>query len=277
MNAILKRRPEASQRFPYVPLGKAIDRAKDLYKVANGHEVPIATAVSAWGFAEKSSGGAQTAAALKAFGLLEDVSGSDVRKVKLTDAAMRIIRDPREISPDRDALIREAALKPLLHREIVEKYGGLPPSDEVLKAFLLIDRGLKDGAVPEFIREFAATMSLAKIAEPAIQDVNLGAVAPIQSPNFGQDHDELPFMSPGVSESGSKHAAPMTPWPAGMEMRGAKDEYNLMMYSSAEGSRIRVTADLNLNGVKQLAKLLESRIKMMEEEEQLMDSRSKPG
>ena len=268
MNDILKRRPEASQRFPYVPLGKAIDRAKDLYKVANGHEVPFVTAVGAWGFAEKSSGGAQTAAALKAFGLLEDVSGSDVRKVKLTDAAMRIIRDPREISPDRDALIREAALKPLLHREIVEKYGGLPPSDEVLKAFLLIDRGLKDGAVPEFIREFAATMSLAKIAESAIiQDVNLGAVTPIKSSNFDQPHDELPSMSPDMSASGSKHDAPMQPWPAGVGMRGAKDEYNLMMYSSAEGSRIRVTADLNLKGVKQLAKLLESRIKMMEEEE----------
>ncbi|WP_158815265.1 hypothetical protein [Methylocapsa sp. S129] len=169
---LIKRRPEAGQRFPFIPLARAIERARELYKIANGHEVPFATAVGAWGYAEKSSGGSQTAAALKAFGLLEDIAGSDVRKVKLTDAAMRIIRDPRDISPDRDGLIREAAMKPALHREILEKYSGMPPSDEALKAFLLIDRGLKDEAVPDLIREFAATMSFAKISESAtIQDM----------------------------------------------------------------------------------------------------------
>jgi hypothetical protein len=166
--AILKRRPDASQRFPFIPLGKAIERARELYRIANAHEVPFATVVKAWGYAEKSSGGAQTAAALKAFGLLQDVTGGEARRLKLTDASVRIIRDPRDISPERDALIKDAALKPPLFREIIEKYSGMPPSDEILKAFLIMDKGLKDEAVPEFMRSFAATMSLAKISESPI-------------------------------------------------------------------------------------------------------------
>jgi hypothetical protein len=207
MPVILKRRPDAGQRFPFVPLGRAIERARELYKVANAHEVPFTTAASTWGYAEKSSGGAQTAAALKSFGLVDDVSGSDVRKIKLTDSALRIIRDPREISPDRDGLIREAALKPLLHREIIDKYSGMPPSDEALKAFLLIDRGLKDEAVPEFIREFAATMSFAKVAESAtIQDkapdvlIAATSATGTSKPNFpweGQSKEPVPDIKIG--------------------------------------------------------------------------------
>jgi hypothetical protein len=172
---IAKRRPDASQRFPFIPLGKALERVRELYKIANGHEVPFPAALKAWGYAEKSSGGAQTAAALKAFGLLEDVSGAEVRRVKLTSAAAKITRDPREISPDRDLLIREAALKPPLFREIIEKYSGMPPSDEALKAFLIIDKSLKDEAIPEFIRSFAGTMSLAKISDhPIIHEIEEG-------------------------------------------------------------------------------------------------------
>lgn len=57
-------------------------------------------------------------------------------------------------------------------REVVEKYSGMPPSEEILKAFLVMDKSLKDEAVPEFMRTFAATMSLAKISEnPIFQEL----------------------------------------------------------------------------------------------------------
>jgi len=181
---LAKRRPDANQRFPFIPLPRAIDRARELYKVANGHEVPFATAATAWSYAEKSSGASQTAAALKAFGLLVDVPGSDVRKVQLTEPALRVLRDPRDISPERDALIRDCALRPALHREVIEKYKGMPPSDEALKAYLLMDRGLKDEAVPEFLREFTTTMAFAKIADSgSIQDISTAIDDMIEAPS----------------------------------------------------------------------------------------------
>ncbi len=169
---VVKRRPEVGQRFPFAPLPKAIERARELYKVANGHDVPFTTATKAWGYAEKSSGASQTAAALKSFGLLEDIGGADVRKVKLSDDAIKIIRDPRDISPDRDKLVRDAAMRPPIHKTIFNKYNGLPPSDEAFKAYLLLDLGLKDEVVSDFMREFAATMSYAKISDlSSIQDM----------------------------------------------------------------------------------------------------------
>jgi len=194
MSAAMKTRPEAGQRFPFIPLPRAIDRARELYRVANGHDVPFSTAVKSWGYAEKSSGGSQTCAALKLFGLLDDVSGSEVRKVKLTESALRIVRDPRDISPDRDKLLREAAVRPKLHADVWAKFGGMPPSDEALKAYLMIDRGLKDEAAPDFIREFTVTMAYAKVTESGtIQDieleqpdgelpVSLAPVSPLPSP-----------------------------------------------------------------------------------------------
>jgi hypothetical protein len=295
MPVILKRRPDAAQRFPFIPLGRAIERARELYKVASVHEVPFSTAASTWGYAEKSSGAAQTAAALKSFGLLEDVSSGDVRKVKLTDAALRIVRDPRDISPDRDALIRDAALKPSLHREVIEKYGGMPPSDEALKAFLLIDRGLKDEAAPEFIREFAATMAFAKVAESAtIQDKNVAEQAPdpkgIEKPNAPKVGDHVQWTSNGIDQfkpvrkvtkvegdhiwvHGSLTGIPMAeatvveapapkpvmPLTAGPDPRddGPPDDWPDINVLVVQGNRLQITADVDAAGLQTLKQMLE--------------------
>ena len=48
------------------------------------------------------------------------------------------------------------------------------------------------------------------------------------------------------------------------------------MYSSSEGTRIRVTADINIAGAKLLVKFLENRIRLIEEEERLMAGGSPP-
>lgn len=160
-------RPNEGQRFPFITLSRAIERSRELYSIANTHEVAMSAAVKHWGYGEKSSGGLQTVAALKAFGLIEDTGSNEARKIKLSDSALKIIRDPREISPDRDALIKQAALLPPIHRETIEKYNGLPPSDEAFKAYLLLDKGMKDDTATAFAKEFNATMSFAKFADSA--------------------------------------------------------------------------------------------------------------
>jgi hypothetical protein len=134
------------------------------------------------------------------------------------------------------------------------------------------ERGLKDEAVPDFVKSFMATMALAKISDQAlIQDTEDEKAAPVE---------DIPAASPTrveapVSQSASSvsiTSPPLRPWPAGVEMRGAKNEYNLAMYNSSEGSRIRIAADLDLKGAKLLAKLLESRIKTMEDEYELLSA-----
>jgi hypothetical protein len=261
MNPVPRHRPEAHQRFPFIHLGKALDRAKELYKIANSHEVPFGTAAKAWTYAEKSSGAAQTAAALKAFGLLQDVTGGDVRRVKLTDTATRIIRDPRDISPDRDALIREAALKPVLFGQIVQKYSGMPPSDEALKAFLMIDKGIKDEAIPDLMRSFAATMALAKISErPIIQEIQEKDEAGTQDMDSGTSQS-TEVIPPSSSER--RHVANIAvPEPQfhtahRRELVGER-EWLRGLLSRDVGYRLLVSGDLGAEEVSKLIKILEA-------------------
>src|SRR5215469_8400246 len=162
-------RPTEAQRFPSEPLPKALEQARTLYRVAQNTPVSIPAAARCWGFTEKSSGGPQTVSCLKAFGLLKDQGSGEARRVRLSEDAIKIIRDPREISPERDHLLREAALRPTLHRTIINHFdGSLPPSDEVLKTYLIFDVGLRDDAVNDCMRVFADTMAFAKIGSSAI-------------------------------------------------------------------------------------------------------------
>lgn len=190
-------RPDGSQRFPFIPLPKALDRVREMYKVAANHEVSVATAGKSWGYSEKSSGVGMTVSALKYFGLIEDVGSNDARKIKLSDAALKIIRDPREISPDREILIRQAALLPSIHNEIVSKYNGLPPSDEAFKAYLLLDRGFKDDAATDFIKEFMATMAFAKISDSGKireKDYELASHSDVGQNNMQQTPLSIPVV-----------------------------------------------------------------------------------
>lgn len=240
--AIRRVRPQMSQRFPYIALSKAIDRARELYRIANLHEVPVSAAAKSWNFSEKSSGVQQTVSALKSFGLLDDTGTNEARRIKLTDLAARIIRDPREISSERDLSIRQAALNPPIHREVYEKYRGLPPSDEAFKAHLLMDRGFKDEAVNEFIREFMATMSFAKISESGTDqtpsDPSTGSVGL-------DDLGVLPASSELLGASTFSRVSPP------LESSEINDIKVLL-----DGNTLRVSAWVDLRGLRRLRKIL---------------------
>jgi hypothetical protein len=196
-------RPTEAQRFPSDPLSKALDQARALYKIAQNIAVPIPAASKAWGFTEKSSGGPTTVSCLKMFGLLLDNGSGAARRVKLSDDTIKIIRDPREMSSERDNLVRETALRPPLFRQIIDHFeGGLPPSDEALKTYLIFDVGLRDESVNDCMRVFADTMAFAKIAGsatiPEVADSNSRNGAP-ERPD-GKQHDIPPPTKPKVGD-----------------------------------------------------------------------------
>ncbi|MBI1308611.1 MAG: hypothetical protein GC129_01955 [Proteobacteria bacterium] len=238
-------RPGSGQRFPFISLPKALDRARELYKVANVHEVALAAAVTSWGYGDKSSGGLQTIAALKSFGLAEDSGSGGARKIKLTDSALKIIRDPRDISPERDALITQAALLPQLHREVIEKYNGMPPSDMALTTYLRLEKGLSDDASLDFIKEFTSTMSIAKLEDSVtIQDMETASTPtynpPIIQPVAG---GSMPFVSPAMAIDG-------------------KTDIKFMV----TGNRIHVSAVMDKAGVARLKKILDANEPLLEDE-----------
>src|SRR6478672_3684481 len=84
------RKKVRSPSFPFVGLREALDRARAFYEAEQRNSARIETAASHWGYSPKSSGGKQTIAALRSFGLLDGDS-----LVRLSGRALRILLDER--------------------------------------------------------------------------------------------------------------------------------------------------------------------------------------
>lgn len=159
----VRARRDRSPSFPFIPLDKAVERAR-IFSV-NHRRSPARLAVvgPTWGYAAKSSGLLQTVAALKAFGLLEDISGGEDRKVQLTDLAWRLLLDARPGA--KEQAIREAAMRPKLIAEYMMEWVPVRPSDEHCISELQFDRGFNEAAAKIFLRVFDETVAFANLRE----------------------------------------------------------------------------------------------------------------
>lgn len=152
---------ERSPSFPYIGLGKAVERARELHDSARRYEVLVADAAKAWSMAPKSSSTAMTVGALLAFGLIEDVSGTgDTRKIKVSDAGARIIGDTRP--GVRDDLLAEAALKPKLIAEYHTRWGADRPAEHFALSELKFEKGFNDEGAARFVRVYDETIRFAR-------------------------------------------------------------------------------------------------------------------
>jgi hypothetical protein len=146
---------DRSPPFPFISLEKAIERAREFetdYKKSAGR---IANAMSVWGYTPKSSGGQQTIGALLAYGLFEDEGSGSERKVKLTELALRILKDERP--GKREEALKEAALKPKAFSEQWLRWGSGRPPDRECISELTLERGFIEDAAKRFIRVYDDT------------------------------------------------------------------------------------------------------------------------
>ncbi len=155
-----------SPRFPFIPLKTAIQRASELYEKEKRHGVNASIAVTHWGYKETSSGGKQTIAALKAYGLIEDSGKSDSRTIKVSDLALRILLDSREQSEERSQALKSAALKPKIFNELWAKYSeeGLP-SDESINHFLIFQKNVNENSAGDLTKNFKSTIQFSGLNE----------------------------------------------------------------------------------------------------------------
>jgi hypothetical protein len=148
-----------SPAYPGVSLPKAIEYAQAFYAKEHKHAAAPAIAARAMGFTDHKSGAAGTAlAALKKFGLLlEDEKG----QVHLSPWALDIILAPSEDHAARLKAIREAALAPVVYRELWEKWNGRLPSDQNIGYYLERERSFNPNVIRSFIKDFRATVEFA--------------------------------------------------------------------------------------------------------------------
>ena len=154
---------DRSPSFPFISLPKALDRAEALNSAHRREAARLVAVGQTWGYAPKSSGLLQTVAALKQFGLLEDLGSGDDRKVMLTDLARRVLIDTRPGA--REQAIREAARRPRLIAEYLLRWVPERPSDSHCLSELHLDRGFTAEAARLFLKVFDETVSFAHLAE----------------------------------------------------------------------------------------------------------------
>jgi hypothetical protein len=130
-------------RFPFINLAKSLERGKAIFendKGGKGLKMPVA--FSAWGYSDKSSGGFQTVAALKAYGLLEDEGANDDRSVKLTMEARQYCQSG--LDDDRAKLCENFAARPPLMSHLLEHWGRGTVADPVARTYLKTGVGLNE-------------------------------------------------------------------------------------------------------------------------------------
>jgi hypothetical protein len=161
-----KRREGRSPGYPYFPVQKAIERAQELFLQEGTHSAPLSSAVGAWGYSPKSSGGRQTLATMRYYGLVEVAGEGDGRMIKVSEIARKILLDKREDDTERRALIRQVALMPTAHKTIYQKYPDGLPSDGTVHHFLVFERDFNDDAAKELLVEFKQTASQIGLFQP---------------------------------------------------------------------------------------------------------------
>jgi hypothetical protein len=166
-----------SPSYPFIGLSEAVERARTLYAAGRRSTVSADAAAEAWGYSPKSSGGKQTIAALRAFGLLEG-EGS----VRLTDRGVHIVL--AEESAERDRLLHQAALAPPVYLRLWERYGPDLPSDKGLQTHLVLEMGFNENSVVDVIRGYKATLDFAKLRGPEKAPSFSSAPSPALVPQF---------------------------------------------------------------------------------------------
>ena len=156
-----KARKERSPSFPFISLKRAVERAAQMAEAHRRSPARLATVGETWGYGAKSSGLLQTVAALKAFGLVEDIGGGVDRRIQLSDLAWRILHDARANA--KQEAIREAATKPRLIAEYAAHWLPARPSDSHCLSELHLDRGFTIDAAKLFLKVFDETVNFAHL------------------------------------------------------------------------------------------------------------------
>jgi hypothetical protein len=162
-NAPARKSKSRSPSYPAINLETAIQRARLLYDKERHYLTPVATIASHWGYRSLNGPAMGAIAALKKYGLLDEEGAGEARKAKLSELADVILVHPDE--SQRKAAIREAALRPPMHREMWDKYRDQLPSEQNLLWELTRNRGFTETGAKEFIPVYRATVAFAQLGE----------------------------------------------------------------------------------------------------------------
>lgn len=230
-----KARKERSPSFPFISLKKAVERLKEMADAHKRNQARLVTVGATWGYGAKSSGLLQTVAALKAFGLIDDIGGGADRKLQVSDLGWRILQDARPGA--RESAVREAAVKPRLIAEYLNQWVPDRPSDAHCLSELRLDRGFGDAAAALFLKVFDETVNYANLK-------NGDSLSPVL------EQEEIAVESAGSGDSPvagvfrrtAQHVASGEPFTFTMGPERVSGTFNLTQQEDADAMIERITA-----------------------------------
>jgi len=165
-----------SPNHPVHDLESALEKAELMRSKYGRHPVPSKLAAESLGHKSMNSHAKQLCASLGYYGLLDTSGRGDDRKFSLTEAAERILKN----APDRNDLLKKAALHPKIHQEVWEHYRGELPHNDLLTQYLEWDRPESQRFNPDatngFITRFRATLAFAGVTSGSILEPEQDAV-----------------------------------------------------------------------------------------------------
>jgi hypothetical protein len=148
-----------SPSYPFINLETAVARAQAFFERNEHHWAAPEIAVGFWDYSTKSSGGRQTIAALKHYGLLKS---ADDGRVALSDRGLDIVMPG---SPRRAQALREAALAPDEFTAVWNERGARLGSLDQLKFDLVRNKGFNRNVVDSFLENYRDTIRFAGLEE----------------------------------------------------------------------------------------------------------------
>lgn len=201
-NQTAKKTVIRSPKYPLLTLQSALTKAKVIYGYEKRVKTTIAVVLSHLGYSTQVGLPARVLSALLQYGLLEKAGD----KVGISERAFRIFNLPED-SDERESLIREAALKPALFKELVNEYPTGLPSDAALKSYLIINKAFNENRIGEFFKVFKAAIDLAK---PFDGDYT-GEQQSQEEEAEGEQEQVMDSSTPTVQRQGHKPPPPAVP------------------------------------------------------------------
>ncbi len=151
---------QRSPNFPVISLKQAVEKVTAIFNKEQLAPAQRLAVLKHMGYSSENGASRMVLSALKKFDLINEDRGS----ILLTENAKNIVVITDENDERRINSLKNCALSPEIYRKLWEKYQatGLP-SDESLRAELILSSGFNAKAVNSFIADFRETLEFAKI------------------------------------------------------------------------------------------------------------------
>ena len=166
-----------SPAYPHISLPDAFWLVQKIRPVADGsHAVSLVAAAEALGLRPESSWLNLRLAALKKFGLIEDLPAGETRerRVRLTSTAVMLATIPPNDVMNR-VLRQQAALRPPIYEDLWNRFGPILPSNEPMREYLVKERQFNPQSVDALLDNFRSTVEYAELMESALTFDELAA------------------------------------------------------------------------------------------------------